>query len=49
MMKGDHLNYYRYDGRGIQGRPEDVVKCMKSVTVEDVFAAISAALEAGAR
>lgn len=39
------LDYYRYDGRGIQGTPEELVRCMKSVTVEAVCEALGKALK----
>jgi heptosyltransferase III len=40
-VKGRHLNYYRYDGRGIQGTPEELRQCMLAVKVEAVLAALS--------
>ena len=33
---GRNLNYYRYDGRGIQGSPDELRCCMESVTVQAV-------------
>jgi ADP-heptose:LPS heptosyltransferase len=41
---GRNLEYYRYDGRGIQGTPEELVRCMQSVTVEAVYEAVMKAL-----
>jgi ADP-heptose:LPS heptosyltransferase len=37
MVAGRNLEYYRYDGRGIQGAPEHLQACMRSVTVEAVL------------
>lgn len=34
---GRNLDYYKYDGRGIQGTAEELVRCMASVTVDSVF------------
>ncbi len=34
---GRNLEYYRYDGRGIQGTPEELIGCMNSVTVQAVY------------
>lgn len=41
---GRNLEYYRYDGGGIHGTEEDLVRCMKSISVDDVFQAIVEAL-----
>jgi ADP-heptose:LPS heptosyltransferase len=43
-VAGRNMDYYRYDGRGIQGSAEDLIRCMESVTVESVAAAVDAAL-----
>ena len=43
-VAGRNLEYYRYDGRGIRGTEAELVRCMDSVTVESVAAAIDAAL-----
>jgi heptosyltransferase III len=43
-VKGHHLNFYRYDGRGIQGTPEELRQCMSAVKVEAVLAALASAL-----
>jgi heptosyltransferase-2 len=40
MVAGNNLNYYRYDGCGIRGTPEQLTRCMASVSVEEVFAAL---------
>ena len=44
MVSGRNLEYYRYDGRGIQGTPEELRQCMLSATVEEVFAQVNKAL-----
>lgn len=36
-VAGRNLEFYRYDGRGIRGSPEELRRCMESVTVESVF------------
>ncbi len=41
---GRNLDYYRYDGRGIQGSPAELRRCMASVTVEAVVRTVSAGL-----
>ncbi|MCI0746255.1 MAG: glycosyltransferase family 9 protein [Verrucomicrobia subdivision 3 bacterium] len=41
-VKGRNLEFYRYDGRDIQGTPEELRRCMLSVKVEDVLAAARA-------
>jgi ADP-heptose:LPS heptosyltransferase len=40
-----NLEFYRYDGRGIQGTAEQLRRCMFAVRVNDVFAAVTAALD----
>jgi ADP-heptose:LPS heptosyltransferase len=40
-VAGRNLEFYRYDGRGIQGSPEELRRCMASVTVESVFNTIN--------
>ena len=37
---GRNLDYYRYDGKGIQGTREELVRCMASVSVEAVLEAL---------
>jgi ADP-heptose:LPS heptosyltransferase len=37
---GRNLEYYRYDGRGIQGTREELMRCMASVSVEAVLEAL---------
>src|SRR6266566_4141796 len=44
-VAGQNLEYYRYDGRGIQGTREELLECMASVTVEAVFSGLAEALQ----
>lgn len=39
-VAGRNLDFYRYDGRGIQGSAAELRRCMASVTVESVFDAV---------
>jgi heptosyltransferase-2 len=39
-VNGRNLEYYRYNGKPIQGTDEELIALMKSVRVEDVFAAV---------
>jgi len=43
---GRNLEYYRYDGRGIRGTREELIRCMESVTVDAVQEAIESRLRA---
>jgi ADP-heptose:LPS heptosyltransferase len=43
-VAGRNLDFYRYDGGGIKGTPEELRRCMVSVTVEDVQAAVEKVL-----
>ena len=43
-VAGRNLEFYRYDGRGIRGTPQQILDCMASVTVEEVHRAIEALL-----
>jgi heptosyltransferase-2 len=43
-VAGRHLDFYRYDGADIKGTPEELVRVMSSVTVEEVYRAVVAAL-----
>lgn len=43
-VAGRNLDFYRYDGGGIKGTPEELRRCMASVTVEAVQAAVEKAL-----
>ena len=40
VVNGHGLDYYRYDGGGIKGTREELIACMESVTIPDVYAAI---------
>ena len=44
VVNGRNLDYYRYDGRPIKGSPAQLVRCMASVKVEDVYQTLAAAL-----
>jgi len=43
-LAGRNLEYYRYDGRGIRGTREELIRCMESITVDAVQEAVEAAL-----
>jgi ADP-heptose:LPS heptosyltransferase len=43
-VAGRNLDFYRYDGGGIKGTPEELRRCMASVTVEVVQAAVEKVL-----
>ena len=43
-VKGRNLEFYRYDGRDIQGSAEELRQCMQAVTVEAVVKAVASAL-----
>ena len=40
VVNGRNLDYYRYDGKGIKGSDEELLRCMRSITVEMVFEAM---------
>jgi ADP-heptose:LPS heptosyltransferase len=44
LVGGRNLEYYRYDGRDIQGGTEHLLACMRSVTPQAVLSAISDAI-----
>jgi heptosyltransferase-2 len=44
-VAGRNLEYYRYDGRGIQGSNEELVQCMESVSVDAVFSVLKDAMQ----
>ncbi|HNQ74104.1 MAG TPA: glycosyltransferase family 9 protein [Verrucomicrobiota bacterium] len=44
VSHGRSLEYYRYDGHGIRGTTAELLACMQSVTVDAVWAAVTAAL-----
>jgi ADP-heptose:LPS heptosyltransferase len=43
-VAGRNLDYYRYDGRGIKGTREELLRCMASVSVDAVYDMLAAAL-----
>jgi len=43
-VAGRNLEYYRYDGRGIQGSDTELIRCMESVSVDAVYEVLRAAL-----
>jgi ADP-heptose:LPS heptosyltransferase len=43
-LNGRNLEYYRYNGKPIQGTDEELVRLMKSVRVDDVLGAVNDAL-----
>lgn len=45
MVAGRNLDYYRYDGRDIQGGREHLLACMRSITPAMVYAAVEPALK----
>jgi ADP-heptose:LPS heptosyltransferase len=45
-VQGRNLDFYRYDGRGIQGTREELIRCMSAVSVEAVYEAVVKALNA---
>ncbi|HZL14434.1 MAG TPA: glycosyltransferase family 9 protein [Verrucomicrobiae bacterium] len=44
-VAGRNLEFYRYDGHGIRGSPEELLRCMKSIRVESVAAAVETAAD----
>ena len=46
MVNGRNLDYYRYDGKPIRGSVAELIRCMASVKVEEVYKAILEALGA---
>jgi lipopolysaccharide heptosyltransferase II len=44
-VAGRNLEFYRYDGRGIRGTPEQIIKSMESVTVAEVARAVKQVTE----
>lgn len=43
-VSGRNLEYYRYDGRGIRGTREELIRCMESVSVAAVYQALAGVL-----
>jgi len=46
MVAGRNLEYYRYDGRDIQGGTEHLIECMRSITPDSVLDQVSQAIAA---
>jgi ADP-heptose:LPS heptosyltransferase len=46
-IAGRNLQFYRYDGKGIKGTREELIRVMESVSVEAVYAPVCQALKAG--
>jgi ADP-heptose:LPS heptosyltransferase len=46
-VAGRQLDFYRYDGGGIRGTEEELIRCMTAVTPEAVFQAINRTLAPG--
>jgi ADP-heptose:LPS heptosyltransferase len=44
-LGGRNLDYYRYDGRGIQGAREELIRCMESVSVDAVYETLAETLK----
>jgi len=40
IVNGRNLDYYRYDGKPIKGTEEELLRCMASISVEEVFSAL---------
>jgi ADP-heptose:LPS heptosyltransferase len=41
VLAGRNLDYYRYDGGDIKGTHEELVACMASITIENVYDAVN--------
>jgi heptosyltransferase-2 len=41
VIAGRNLDYYRYDGGDIKGTREELLACMASIKIEDVFAIVT--------
>ncbi|HWW00663.1 MAG TPA: glycosyltransferase family 9 protein [Candidatus Acidoferrum sp.] len=48
-IAGRNLEYYRYDGEGIKGTREELIRLMASVSVEAVYEALARALQNAAK
>jgi heptosyltransferase-2 len=44
-VAGKNLDYYRYDGRGIRGSPQELIRCMESVSVGSVWQTVATAVK----
>lgn len=45
VVNGRNLEYYRYDGKPIRGSAAELIRCMASVTVDDVYKTVLEALK----
>jgi ADP-heptose:LPS heptosyltransferase len=45
VVNGRNLDYYRYDGKPLQGTDEELIAAMASVKVEDVYRAVMEAVQ----
>ncbi len=45
VVNGRNLDYYRYNGKPIQGTDEELMAAMASVKVEDVYRAVMEAVQ----
>ena len=45
VVNGRNLDYYRYDGKPIRGSDADLIRCMTSVKIEEVYKAVAEALQ----
>jgi hypothetical protein len=43
-VAGRNLDYYRYDGGDIKGTREELLACMASITIENVYDAVTRAI-----
>jgi ADP-heptose:LPS heptosyltransferase len=44
-VAGRNLEYYKYDGRGIHGSAQELIKCMESVSVDRVWQTLADAVK----
>jgi len=45
VVNGRNLDYYRYDGGPIRGTDEELLRCMASIEVEEVYRAVAETLK----
>ncbi len=45
VVAGRNLDYYRYDGGDIKGTREELLACMASIKIEQVFDAVNQLLQ----
>ena len=48
-VAGRNLEFYRYDGHGIRGTRQELIRCMESVTVDAVLGALAKVLQPAIR